>query len=316
METFINSNQVYADLRSDFMFKKAFNQKHIMIPFLNSILKTDRIYDIDYRNVESSGLTKDDRKVFYDIYCHSSDGRDFIVEMQRIGLKYYRDRVLFYATYPIIKQHSEAKQKFLSLNHNEKFNWDYHLYPVYVISIVDFVMEHSEVWPKHRFHSHYIMKEEEYNEPYSNNLHFIFIELPRFNKVLQNLSDESEKWAYLFQNLPHMKDIPAEFDENYFTDLFLTAKIANFTPDEKEKYTEDQKMIYDYQNCIDYAREKGLAEGEAKGRAEGRIEGVAEGEKLAKIETAKNLLKEKVSTDMICRVTGFTEKEIENILHN
>ena len=119
-------------------------------------------------NVESSGLTKDDRKVYYDIYCHSSDGRDFIVEMQHIGLKYYRDRVLFYATYPIMKQHTEAKLKFLAHNHDEKFNWDYHLYPVYVISIVDFVMEHCESWPRYRFHSQYIMKEEEYNEPYSN----------------------------------------------------------------------------------------------------------------------------------------------------
>ena len=311
MENFINPKQVYADLRSDFMFKKAFGQKHIMIPFLNSVLRTDRIYDIDYRNVESSGLTKDDRKVFYDIYCHSSDGRDFIVEMQRIGLKYYRDRVLFYATYPIIKQHTEAKQKFLAHNHDEKFNWDYHLYPVYVISIVDFVMEHCESWPKDRFHSHYIMKEEEYNEPYSNNLHFLFIELPRFNKVLQNLSDESEKWAYLFQNLSRLKDIPVEFDENYFTDLFLTAKIANFTPDEKEKYTEDQKMIYDYQNCIDYAREKGLAEGEAKGRAEGLAEGEAKGEKLAKLETAQNLKNKGIALDIISECTGLSMKEIQ-----
>ena len=319
MDNFINSNQVYADLRSDFMFKRAFGQKHIMIPFLNSILKTDRIYDIDYRNVESSGLTKDDRKVYYDIYCHSSDGRDFIVEMQRIGLKYYRDRVLFYATYLIIKQHSEAKQKFLATNHNEKFNWDYHLYPVYVISIVDFVMEHSASWPKDRFHSHYIIKEEVYNETYSNNLHYIFIELPRFNKLLQNLSDESEKWAYLFQNLSCMNEIPAEFGEN-FADLFDTAKIANFAPDERQKYLEDQKMIYDYQNCIDFAREQGLmeglAKGEAKGLAKGKAEGLAEGEKLAKIKTAKNLLKEKVSTDMVCRVTGLAEKDVEKLLHN
>jgi len=314
MENFINPKQVYADLRSDFMFKKAFGQKHIMIPFLNSILRTDRIYDIDYRNIESSGLTKDDRKVFYDIYCHSSDGRDFIVEMQRIGLKYYRDRVLFYATYPIIKQHTEAKQKFLAHNHDEKFNWDYHLYPVYVISIVDFVMEHCESWPKDRFHSHYIMKEEEYNEPYSNNLHFLFIELPRFNKVLQNLSDESEKWAYLFQNLSQLKDIPVEFDENYFTDLFLTAKIANFTPDEKEKYTEDQKMIYDYQNCIDFAVEKAAKENLAKGLAEGEAKGKAEGEKLAKLETARNLLKMGLSVSQISLATGLSESEINELI--
>ncbi len=92
------------------------------------------------------------------------------------------------------------------------------------------------------------MKELEYNEPYSNNLHFLFIELPRFNKV--------------FQNLSHMNEIPAEFDENYFADLF---DIANFAPGDRQKYLEDQKMIYDYQNCIDFAREQGLMDGLAKG---------------------------------------------------
>ena|GEM_PF-4922078 len=60
--------------------------------------------------------------------------------------------------------------------------------------------------------------------------------------------------------------------------------LANFTPDEKEKYTEGQKMIYDYQNCIDFAKEQGLAEGEVKG----------------KLETAKNIIKMGLSITRIC----------------
>ena len=60
--------------------------------------------------------------------------------------------------------------------------------------------------------------------------------------------------------------------------------VANFTPDEKEKYTEDQKMIYDYQNCIDFAVEqavekalkKAAKENLAKGRAEGEAKEIAE----------------------------------------
>mgnify|MGYP002521550780 CR=1 FL=1 len=91
-------------------------------------------------------------------------------------------------------------------------------------------------------------------------------------------------------------------------------------------------MIYDYQNCIDFAVEqavekavkkaakenlaKGLAEGEAKGRAEGLAEGEAKGEKLAKLETARNLLKENAPIDMICRVTSLSEKDIENLLRS
>lgn len=66
MRNFLN-DQVFADLRSDFMFKCAFGQINILISFLNAILKTDRITDVEYRNVEMLGLTKTDRKVFYNI---------------------------------------------------------------------------------------------------------------------------------------------------------------------------------------------------------------------------------------------------------
>ena len=74
-------------------------------------------------------------------------------------------------------------------------------------------------------------------------------------------------------------------------------------------------MIYDYQNCIDYAREKGLAEGEAKGRAEGLAEGEAkgkiEGGKLAKLETAQNLKNKGIALDIISECTGLSMKEIQ-----
>ena len=43
-------------------------------------------------------------------------------------------------------------------------------------------------------------------------------------------------------------------------------------------------MIYDYQNCIDFAKEQGLAEGEVKG----------------KLETAKNIIKMGLSITRIC----------------
>ncbi len=62
-------------------------------------------------------------------------------------------------------------------------------------------------------------------------------------------------------------------------------------------------MIYDYQNCIDFAREKG----EAKGRAEGE----AKGEKLAKLETARNLKNKGIASDIISECTGLSMKEIQ-----
>ncbi len=317
-------DQVFADLRSDFMFKRAFGQKSILISFLNSILKTDRITDVEYRNVEMLGLTKKDRKVFYDIYCHTSDNRDFVVEMQHKSQKYFRDRALYYSTYTIQKQHDEAKKAFKRKLRNitKPFVWDYKLYPVYVISILDYAMEHVGDWPKDKFISHYIVKEEVMNEVHSDSLHFIYIELPRFNKMLENLSDESDKWTYLFNNLSKMNEIPEEFDENPFQDLFTTAKIANFTAEEIHRYTEEQKMSYDYQNCINYAvetaveaavktaTEKALADGIAKGLSEGEAKGLAEGKNAARCETARNLLKMGLTAVQIAQATGLSEEEV------
>ncbi len=84
-------------------------------------------------------------------------------------------------------------------------------------------------------------------------------------------------------------------------------------------------MIYDYQNCIDYAVEKaakenlakGLAKGEAKGRAEGLAEGLAKGEakgeKLAKIETARNFKSRGIGLKIISECTGLSIKEITEL---
>ena len=204
-----------------------------------------------------------------------------------------------------------------ALNITKLFVWDYKLYPVYVISILDYAMEHVGDWPRDKFISHYLVKEEVMNEVHSDSLHFIYIELPRFNKVLENLSDESDKWTYLFNNLSKMNEIP-EFDENSFQDLITTAKNANFTAEEIHRYTEEQKMSNDYQNCLNYAvetaieaavktaTEKALSEGEEKGKAEG----LAEGKNAARCEMARNLLKEGLSMDLICRTTGLSEEEV------
>ena len=73
-------------------------------------------------------------------------------------------------------------------------------------------------------------------------------------------------------------------------------------------------MSYDYQNCLNYAvetaveaavktaTEKALSEGEAKGKAEGKNE--------ARCETARNLLKMRLTAVQIAQATGLSEEEI------
>lgn len=116
--------------------------------------------------------------------------------------------------------------------------------------------------------------------------------------MLENLSYESDKWTYLFNNLSKMNEIPEEFDENQFQDLFTTAKIANFTAEEIHRYTEEQKMSYDYQNCINYAVETAV---------EAAVKTATE---KAQCETARNLLKMGLTAAQIAQATGLSEEEI------
>ena len=284
--------------------KKAFAQKDIMIPFLNGILGADTIVDIDYRNVEQLGFDAEDAKVYYDIYCHCSDGKDFIVEMQRRTQKYYRERMVFYSTYPIQNQYEEAKRRHreaFSPNQAHPFLFNYRLHPVYIISITDFKLDHTSDWPEDKFVSRYNIREVSNGEPYCDTLNYIFIELPRFRKALEQKSDVAEKWAFVFNNIAQLNAIPTELSENCFQRLFESAKIANFTPDERVNYLENQKMRFDYENVMEYAKEQARDEGLAEGRAEG------------KREMAKNLLKENVPVDFICRVTGLSQEEIQGL---
>ena len=292
---------VYADLRTDFMFKKAFGQKDIMIPFLNDILGTDKIQDIDYRNVEQLGFDTEDHKVYYDLYCHCSDGKDFIVEMQRRSQRYYRERMVFYSTYPIQHQYVEAKRLHEETHPMEPFIFKYKLRPVYIVSVTDFALEHDANWPEDNFVSWYCINEEQTGELYCDTLNYIFVELPRFKKVLQQNSAIAEKWAYVFNNLAELKAVPDELSEKYFKNLFETAKIVNFTDAEQLSYIKDQQMKYDYENVMEYAVEQAAAEAEAKGKVEG------------KLEIAKNMLAEGMNRTLISKLTGLPENVLQSL---
>ena len=111
-------------------------------------------------------------------------------------------------------------------------------------------------------------------------------------------SDFMFKKAFAFNNIAQLNTIPKELSENCFQKLFESAKIANFTANEQKTYLENQKMKYDYENVMEYAKEQAAEEGRAKGLAEG------------KRETAKNMLTKGFDKNIICEVTGLSQKEI------
>ena len=248
--------KAYANLLCGFMFKRMFcseANKDVLIWFLNMVLEDVDIKSVDFIPSEHLGLTEEDRKVIFDISCECTDGKTFIIEMQKGYQKYFRERALYYTTYPINAQGRKARELYeaerIEGRGKERFVWDYNLKPVIVVALLNFEFKHSEDWPKD-------------------------MELGRFNKQISELETPFEKWIYLLKHMHNMKGIPAEFNEPLFKRLFLLAEIGNFTPGEMEQYYKSLNNMGDYYNIIHTAKEEaeriGLEKGLVQGRAEER----------------------------------------------
>jgi len=98
----------YINPFTDFGFKKIFGEeasKPLLIDFLNALLpQPDKIVDLNFKNNGQLDQTDLDRKAIYDIYCENEKGEKFIVELQKAKQNYFKERTIYYSTFPIREQ--------------------------------------------------------------------------------------------------------------------------------------------------------------------------------------------------------------------
>jgi predicted transposase/invertase (TIGR01784 family) len=126
----------YVDPFTDFGFKKLFGEecnKELLLDFLNELLYEEqgRIVSISYLKTEQLGISKESRGAVFDLYCENEKGEKFIVEMQKSRQQFFKDRALYYTTFPIVEQ---AKKK----------KWNFKLKAIYTIAILDFVFDEDK----------------------------------------------------------------------------------------------------------------------------------------------------------------------------
>ena len=298
----------YINFYTDFAFKKFFGtpaNKEFLISFLNALLKLkggEIIRDIRHLNTEKLPALESDRKAIYDVYCENNNGEKFIVEMQKASQVNFIDRSLYYASFPIQEQ---GEKGYLSDLDGNKKSWDYSLRKVYVIGVLNFIIdnnpEHTEVV------THAKLRYDEYpKDLYSDKLEIINIEMPKFVKKEGELEGMLDKWFFAMKNLYHFADRPKVLRELIFKKLFNLAEIANYDSAELVAYRDSLKDYRDYYNTIEFAEIKGEARGIEKGRAEGRAEGIAEG----KLDIAHKMKAKGMSIGDICEMTGLSADEI------
>ena len=94
----------YANLAYDIAIKRVFGNKFILIAFLNTFLIREgeaEIIDLVYREKEIEVPDKEGRRVIFDVYCTTSDGRHIIIEMQRTKQENFLERALYYIFFQI-----------------------------------------------------------------------------------------------------------------------------------------------------------------------------------------------------------------------
>jgi len=293
----------YIDPFTDFGFKKLFGEecnKDLLLDFLNELLrkKAGEIVSLSYLKNDKLGVSAASRKAVFDIHCENDKGEKFIVELQKTKQEYFKDRLVYYSTFPITEQ---AKQG----------DWNFELKAIYCIAILDFVFKEDK---PEKYYSGVLLLDEDTHEIFYDKLKFICLEMPKFNKGVDELETHFEKWLYVIRNLKRLDNIPDRLRERVFERMFAAAEIAKLTPAEYKDYIDSLNSYRDLKNSLDYSKAEGIEIGVEIGVEKGIKKGKAEGKAEEKLEIAKKLLNLGIQIETIILSTGLTKEEIEKII--
>ena len=279
-----HTEERYISLLTDFGFKRIFGtkpNKDLLIDFLNSLFNGEQVVkDVTFLNSEYVGDVHTDRKAIFDVYCENEKGEKFIVEMQNAYQTYFKDRSLYYATFPIREQAQKGE------------GWNYKLKHVYVVALLNYDMS-DPAFSDDTINHDIGLLDKQTHLVFNDKLTFKYVEISKFNKRIEELKTNYDKWLFVLQNLSRLDRQPEYLQTAVFNRLFAEAEIAKFTRAELREYEDSLKAYRDIKNSLDSAKQ--------------------EGKKDKAIEIAKNLLEMGMSIDNIMKATGLSQEEIAKL---
>ena len=279
-----HTEERYISLLTDFGFKRIFGtkpNKDLLIDFLNSLFNGEQVVkDVTFLNSEHVGDVHTDRKAIFDVYCENEKGEKFIVEMQNAYQTYFKDRSLYYATFPIREQAQKGG------------GWNYKLKHVYIVALLNYDMS-DPAFSDDTINHDIGLLDKQTHRVFNDKLTFKYVEISKFNKRIEELKTNYDKWLFVLQNLSRLDCQPEYLKTAVFNRLFAEAEIAKFTRAELREYEDSLKAYRDIKNSLDSAEEKG--------------------ERKKAIEIAKNLLEMGMPIDNIMKATGLSLEEIAKL---
>ena len=297
----------YINPFTDFGFKRLFGEemnKDLLLDFLNVLLHDQQgnLVELSFMRTEKFGRTEQERKAIFDIYCENEKGEKFLVEMQKSKQAYFKDRSVYYSSFPIQEQ-------------AQRSDWNYRLNAVYTIGILDFIFDEDKE-DKEKFRYDIQLTDNQTKKIFYDKLTFVYLEMPKFTKTIEQLETHFDKWLYILKNLHKLDRLPERLKEKVFEKVFAVAEIAKLSKQEYQNYEDSLKIYRDLQNSIETARSEGEAKGEARGEARGVEIGEERGKTTRDREYTVRLYKKGYSTEQIADLTGLPVEKIEAIIRD
>ena len=260
----------YANILFDNTFKVvvcAPGNEGLLIKNIELLIPGKRIKSLILRDKENHGLSISDKNSIFDMFCTSEDGEQFIVEMQHAPQKNYADRMLCYATYPIRNQLAKKfAKRHEKVERGEPVDkMDYGLFPVYVVSILNFSIKHEcEDALEEGLVSRYEILNTHNGEQMTKSLQFVYLELDRLKAAFgedYKCKTLLERFAYSTKYMHVLDNCPDGFEDDLLKEYFAATEYANWSIDKQTKYDEAMRTELDIIAEKAYVREEGIAEG-------------------------------------------------------
>jgi predicted transposase/invertase (TIGR01784 family) len=248
----------FLDVKTDYAFKKVFGSlenKDILIDFLNSVIdfeKDNNIVDLMIVDPYNIPMLKGMKDTYVDVKAELQDKSKIIIEMQVLNHEGFEKRILYNA----------AKNYSIQLHKKEDYQL---LNPVIALTIVDFIMfEETD-----KIITNFKMVEKDDFINYNDDIELIFIELPKFNKTLDNLQGIQEQWLYFIKNAGSLEYIPKKLNKPIMKALEVVNE-ANFTEEELELQYKRKEFISIQRLAVLKAKNDGLKQGIQEGIEKGK----------------------------------------------
>ncbi len=231
----------FVDVTNDIAFRKIFGNPQkptSLISFLNAILELkgeQRIASVTITYPYQFPRIAGEKATIIDVKATDQVGRHFVVEMQVPDVNGFAKRVQYYA----------YRDYSMQINRGDEYRL---LNPTHFIGILDFEFSRNP-----GYISHHLVLDKHTGEHLLADVQFVFIELSKFRKTVEELETEIDAWIYFLKNAENLEAVPDNVTDEGLMQAYREADRYSWTKEEFLAYDDQYIAAEDARGLVDKA---------------------------------------------------------------